>query len=200
MQEKDELTFSITGKDYENVKKFQKQHKDCDCGFAGDRFEYSFVPSGLGMLGRVKCSCGQSLTLGSFMDYEAEDYDPAKYGVMTEDDLKNKKLEEVAELILNLKSPRLFRMSYMTDQSFELIADIALAMAVCTDIRLHKCIKWKYSTDAAHNIHENYVEMEDREKIREFFGYFEKQLKEVLDGYGCRNEHLLRRLEVDEEE
>ena len=62
------LFFEITGNDYKLLKKFEKQHKDCMMGSAGDKFTYSFIPSGLGIAIMVSCSCGRELHIGSFME------------------------------------------------------------------------------------------------------------------------------------
>ncbi len=194
MNSNDDLEFKISGRDLKNVKKFQRLHKNCSKGMAFDQFEYSFVPTSFGVLGTVKCSCGRKMTVGSFMDHEPEEFNPAKYGVMTMQDHENERLEQSAELILNLKNPRIFRMSYMMDQTFQMVADLAFAMAICTDKRLVDCIPQKYSTDDKLGFLENCASMEDKDKIQVFFRFFEEHLRELLEGYGCQNEHLLGKI------
>ncbi len=84
MEKKDSIVFEIDGKDFKNVKKFWRQHKKCIKGTACDQFEYSFVPTSLGLAGSVKCSCGQTLSVGDFLDSEPEEYDEDKFRVLTD--------------------------------------------------------------------------------------------------------------------
>lgn len=86
MAQKDGITFEIKGNDLKNVNKFCKQHKNCFHGAAGEQFVYSFLPTGLGLLTTVKCSCGQTLEIGDFMDYDSGGYDEEKCRVLTEED------------------------------------------------------------------------------------------------------------------
>ncbi|MCR5649728.1 MAG: hypothetical protein K6F86_00930 [Lachnospiraceae bacterium] len=71
METEENITFKITGNDMRNLRKFRKQHKNCPQVTACDQFNYSFTPTGLGLAISVKCSCGQELMLGDFMDYDS---------------------------------------------------------------------------------------------------------------------------------
>ena len=70
IEKQDKITFEIAGDDLEKVRKFRDRHKNCAHGVAGEQFEYSFMPSGMGVAAAVKCSCGQVLELGDFVGVE----------------------------------------------------------------------------------------------------------------------------------
>ncbi len=105
METKDKIEFEISGNDFKNLKKFRKQHEDCLYGFTDGKFEYSFTPTGLGMIVSVKCTCGQTLSLGDYMDYESGEYNEKKNRVLTPEDKENEKFEAAAIIIISLKIP-----------------------------------------------------------------------------------------------
>ncbi len=177
METKDKISFEITGNDLKNVKKFRKQHKDCFKGMAGECFEYSFIPTGLGLMASVKCSCGQTLTLGSFLDYESGEYDENKNGVLSEQDCRNKKFEDAVQRILQLKNPKLFRIGFRAEQNFEAIYNYSVGVAAFADERISKCILWKIDRGKHGELIENYKGMNDKEKINAFYDYFEEHVR-----------------------
>lgn len=190
METKDIIEFEITGNDLKNVKKFRKQHKNCPKGMACEQFEYSFIPTGLGLVISVKCSCGQKLILGNFMDYESGEYDKYKNRVLTEEDHKKEKFEEAALLILQWKDPKIFRLGFLTDQSFELIYAFAVGVSWYVDERIKKCILWKREPDVYREDTDNYRDLDDAGKIEKFYMYFEEGIKAELKKTGCSNERL----------
>ena len=200
METKDKITFEIEGNDLKNVKKFRKQHKNCFQGMTGEQFEYSFTPTGMGLAASVKCSCGQSLTIGSFMDYDSGEYDEYDNRVLTEEDHKNKKFEDAVLHILQLKSPRLFRIGFGKDQSFDMIYAIsAYGIASVGDERIRRCILWLCDHEKNGKEIRNYEGLNEEEKIAAFYKYFEDHVRDELNKYDCRNKGLLDALEIRKE-
>lgn len=196
MAQKDGITFEIKGNDLKNVNKFCKQHKNCFHGAAGEQFVYSFLPTGLGLLTTVKCSCGQTLEIGDFMDYDSGGYDEEKCRVLTEEDHKNEAFEEAALQILQMKSPRLFRIGYQKEQSFDLIYAIAaLGIASVADKRISKCILWQNERSVYGEKIDHYQGLDEAGKISVFFQYFEDHVRGELRKYDCKNKNLLNALE-----
>ena len=196
METKDKISFEIDGNDLKNVKKFRKQHKNCFQGMNGEQFEYSFMPTGLGLAASVKCSCGQKLTIGSFMDYDFGEYDEYENRVLTEEDHKNKKFEDAVLRILQMKSPRLFRIGFGKDQSFDMIYAIsAYGIASVGDERIGRCILWLCDRGKNGEQIKNYEGLNEEEKIAAFYKYFEDHVREELSRYECRNKGLLDALE-----
>ena len=174
MDSNDNISFEINGNDYINLKKFQKQHTDCCSGMAGEQFEYTFIPSGLGLAISVKCSCGQTLTLGDFMDYDSGEYSEKDHRVLTDNDRQNKNFEEAVKLILQMKNPRIYKMAFGEEQSFDMIYAISVyGIASIADERISRCILRKYTIKDGKNI-DNYEGLNEKEKIEKFFNHFEK--------------------------
>lgn len=200
MGSEDRICFEISGNDYENLKKFQEQHRLCFHGTAGDQLVYSFVPTGLGTAISVECSCGQELLLGDFLDYEAGEYDEYENRVLTDEDHKNKRFEEAALYLLHLKDPFFFGMSYDANQNFETIYAVAVSETyVVSDDRLIDCILGKYRWDEFGEKISIYEELDDTAKIMKFYEYFEDHLKIELAKYDCRNKPLLKVLGIEKE-
>lgn len=189
------VVFEIKGNDYEQLKRFQKQHNDCEKGFACEQFTYSFIPTGIGLATTVKCSCGQELMLGDFMDFDAGEYDEEENQVLTEEDIKNKVFEEAAYRIMLMKNPRYYQVAFADNQDFDKIYSIsAYGIASVTDERISKCIMWKNKKDENGIVIDNYKGLDEKEKINAFYDYFEARLKEELFKYNCRNQKLLNML------
>ena len=200
METKDKITFEIEGNDLKNVKKFRKQHKNCFQGVTGEQFEYSFTPTGMGLAASVKCSCGQTLTIGSFMDYDSGEYDEYDNRVLTEEDHKNKKFEDEVLRILQMKSPCLFRIGFGKDQNFDMIYAIsAYGIASVGDERIGRCILWLCDRGKNGKEIRNYEGLNEEEKIAAFYKYFEEHVREELRKYDCRNKGLLDALEIRKE-
>ena len=199
MEETDRIVFEISGNDYKNLQKFRKQHEDCDKGMAAEQFTYCFVPSGLGLLTTVTCSCGQKLELGNFMDYESGEYDEEQCRVLTEEDHRNKRFEDAAYHILMMWSPRIFRMAFNMDQTFERLYLFAIGKASEADDRFSKCIRWKYDRGPNGEAIDQYEGLDDQEKLDAFYRYFVERVQEELQKYDCRNESLLSRLRESED-
>jgi hypothetical protein len=67
----EQISFSLTEKESMAVRKFKKKHKKCLDVFhdlSGAQFTYSFMPTGLGTVISVECSCGERLSMGDFLD------------------------------------------------------------------------------------------------------------------------------------
>ncbi|SCX09452.1 hypothetical protein SAMN02910339_01342 [Lachnospiraceae bacterium YSD2013] len=198
METKDNISFEISGKDFKHLKKFRRQHKNCRQGFTGEQFEYSFVPTGMGTLISVKCSCGQTLELGTFMDNELQEYDEHKSRPLMEADHKNKRFEDAAKRILLIEDPHLFRIAYVADQSFESIYSLACG-ACFADKRLWNCILFKYEIIDGKKI-DNYAEYEtEKEKIDAFYAYFKEHVKIEISKYNCENKSFLEKLGIPKE-
>lgn len=132
----------------------------------GEQFEYSFVPTGLGELVSVKCSCGQTLELGDFMDHDSGEYDEKKSRVLTEQDHRNKQFEEAAIHILQMKDPRMFRIMFLTDQGFDLLRNVVFGGIVPqADERIAKCVLYMNSTGKHQEIIDNYKGLDEAGKI-----------------------------------
>ena len=185
----EKITFEINGTDYVNLKKFEKQHKHCLSGTCGDKLSYSFIPTGMGMAITVKCSCGQKLSLGDFMDYDSGEYDEKKNRPLTEKDLKNQRFEEAVNAILVLENPRLFRIAMRADQTFDLIYAYAAGLSMYADERIAKAILPKIELDELHSEIKNYTGT-DSENIQKFYGHFKRNVLEELDAYQSDNQRL----------
>lgn len=195
METKDSITFEIMGNDLKNLKRFRRQHKNCLKGTACEQFEYSFTPSGLGLVTCVKCSCGQTLYLGDFMDYDSGEYDEFKNRVLTEEDLKNQVFETDVKTILQMRNPLLFRLMFSTDQSFEIIHDVSAAISAArrsADTRLDNCLLLKKSIGTLHETIDNYKDLHEDAKLEKFFSYFEEHALEELNKYNCQDGSLLK--------
>lgn len=61
------MLFELNKEDVEEYKKWKKQHdKTCQSlyvGAIGGRLNFSFTPTGLGDIIRIKCACGEELDL-----------------------------------------------------------------------------------------------------------------------------------------
>ena len=185
----EKINFEINGNDLGKLRKFQNQHKSCDSGFAGDKYSYTFSPSGLGTAITVQCSCGQKLLLGDIAD--SKEYDAEECKVLTEEDRKNEIFEDAARAILQMKNPRIFRMMFQTDQTFELVFCISCVIAAYTDTRIGNCILPKRCNES---FAEFCKDLSDSEKIEKFYEYFEQHLKVELEKFHCANKLLLRML------
>lgn len=65
--------FSITDEEHEVIREWQKEHQleahgvdiESDCGYGGaigGTWTYIFLPTSIGVIGEVQCSCGEKLT------------------------------------------------------------------------------------------------------------------------------------------
>ncbi len=186
--------FEIIGGDYKSLKRFTAHHHRCHSGFAGDKFSYSFVPTGLGTAVTVTCSCGQKLFLGDFMDKNAPEYDPADHPILTEQDRINARFEEDAYAILFLENPRYYRISMGTEQSFEMLYAYACGVLQNSDERLMRSFLYKYGEFNGNGNKDNYKGLSDEEKIKKFYKHFKKHVREEVRKYDCKNKKLLEML------
>ena len=194
--EEGKITFEIKDNDLKNVKKFRRQHKNCFRDLTGGQFEYSFIPTGLGLAASVTCSCGQTLTIGDLIDYDSGEYDEYENRVLTEEDHKNKDFEYAVLRILQMKSPHLFRITFGKEQSFDMIYAIsAYGIAAVGDDRIAKCIPWLCIRGKNDEIIDNYEGLNEEEKIAAFYNYFEDHVRKELSKYDCRNKRLLDALD-----
>ena len=196
MEFKDKIEFEVSGKDFTNVKKFRKQHKNCNMGMTAEQFEYSFTPTSLGLMATIKCSCGRSMTIGNFMDREAADYDEEKYKVLTEQDRKNAEFEDAVRSILILRKPQMFRIAFRKPITFELLYAYMAGFIKHADERLGEAFLYKYDMDKYHNEVPNYKGCSEEVKIEKFFEYFINKIKEEISKYDCRNEQLIKELNI----
>ena len=185
--------FSINEADIEKLKKFEKQHKKCNMGMAADKFSYTFCPTSLGMAITVECSCGQKLLLGNFLDHDESEYNEEEHRPLTEQDLMNQRFEEAALMILQLKDPRVFRIAFRSDQSFEIIHAYAEGLAVFADNRITEAILYKTMVGKNNSFIENY-HGDDLENIKLFYDHFEKNIRKEIKKYDCTNQRLLDEL------
>lgn len=199
METKDRIVFEIEGNEFTNVKKFRKQHKKCPHGMAGEQFEYSFFPSGLGLCAIVKCSCGQTLSIGDFMDHKIGDYDEYENRVLTEEDHRNKQFEDAVYSILQLRNPRIYRIAFGQDQSFEMIYGLAYGSAITLskagDDRFINCLLLLREIGRDNSPVKNYDAADESEKLRMFYDHLQETIRKELDKYGCRNKLVWKELD-----
>lgn len=116
--ERNSLSFTINETDFALLKSFQRIHENCPSGMAGDKYSYSFCPTGLGIAITVECSCGKQLQLGSFWDYDS---DPQKLeqdlSVFTFKQAQEKNRRKIIEHILHFKNPRIRKFVYSGEGS-----------------------------------------------------------------------------------
>ena len=197
MEAKERITFEIAGDDFKKVEMFRKQHEGCAQGMTGERFTYSFIPTGLGLFSYVKCSCGQTMTIGDFMDQKSVEYDSYENRVLTEADHLNQRFEEAVLRILQMKSPRVYRICFGKDQSFDMIYAIsAYGIAFIGEERVSKCILWQNRRGERGEMIDNYEGLDEKEKIEAFYQYFEEHVRREISKYDCRNKKLLKALHV----
>lgn len=60
------MIFELTEEDKEKIKKFHPKHKKQYTGAIGGGEEYSFMPTGIGMIKTYKCKCGAILNLTEY--------------------------------------------------------------------------------------------------------------------------------------
>ncbi len=196
METKDGISFEITGNDHKNLKKLRKQHKDCTMGMAFDQFSYTFIPTSLGTAITVKCSCGQELLIGDFIEQTSDEYDEEKNCVLTDEIRKNEHFEDEAMYILQMRNPRTFRMVFLLDRSFDMIYAYTLGVANALkeqDDRLSRCLLYRFEREET-GLTDQYKGLTEEEKIEKFYNYFCEHLKAFLSEYGCNNMALLREL------
>ena len=185
--------FSINEADIEKLKRFERQHRNCPRGMAADKYSYTFIPTSLGMAIKVKCSCGQKLTLGDFLDNNDKPYDDEKTRPLSRQDLINEKFEEAALRIIGLKESRISRVAFGMEQSFEMIYVYSIGVAAYADERISKAILFKVRLDKNYVWIQNY-HGNDAEKIKLFFDHFEKNIRKEIKKYDCTNQRLLDEL------
>ncbi len=190
VETKDTIKFEINGNEFENVNRFRKQHESCSKGMAFDKFSYTFTPTSMGVLASIKCSCGQTMNFGNFSDNCSNDYDEEKYKVLTEEDKDNRKFEEAVRIVLQMNNPRIFRVMFLSEQSFEKVYTVAVSIAMVADERLRKCILYKNGRGENGEIIDNYKGRSEIEKLQEFYRYFEEHVRVELDRYGCDDERI----------
>ncbi len=195
MATKEKITFEINGADVKKLKRFERQHKNCPMGMEGGKFSYTFIPTGLGLAITAKCSCGQQLLLGNFMDGPSEGYDEKRLRPLTEADIQNQKFEEAAQMILTLENHRLFRAAMGCEQDFEIIYAYAVGLARYADPRISKAILYKVSLDKQRREIRNYTGIEE-ENLAKFFEHFKRVVLEEMDKYHSQNERLRESCEL----
>lgn len=58
-------SFPISEEEYEKINKWQEEHiktkhnSDSYAGAIGGRYTYEFIPTSIGIIGKVRCSCGE---------------------------------------------------------------------------------------------------------------------------------------------
>jgi hypothetical protein len=57
------VTFKIEGEQYAKLMKFVEEHKSCRGLSAGEKFNFNFIPSLIGLITTVSCTCGKSIDL-----------------------------------------------------------------------------------------------------------------------------------------
>lgn len=55
-------TFKITENEKAEIDKFTREHNHGSTGAIGGQFTYEFVPTSIGTVGTIKCSCGKEFT------------------------------------------------------------------------------------------------------------------------------------------
>lgn len=188
------IKFAIEGEDFKKYIKFEKQHEDCFIGSFGDQFSYTFSPSAVGTLITVKCSCGQTLRLGDIVLNGTSEYDFEEYRVLSDADRRNARFENAILMVMNLKNPHVFRVSFEKEPSFEIIYAVATTYAsslTLDDERFCRCILYKYSRNSDGIAINNYEGLDDKGKIDAFYSYFEEHIKIELKNYDCKNKQLI---------
>ena len=62
------ITFEVSDKEMKDIEKWKKKHikkkhgGSYYSGAIGGRFTYSFIPTSIGDIGTIKCSCGEEHT------------------------------------------------------------------------------------------------------------------------------------------
>ncbi len=163
---------------------------------SAEQFSYTFMPTGLGPAVTVRCSCGQELLLGDFLDHDSGQYDEEAHRILTEQDYKNKVFEKAVLQIMQMKSQRLFRIGFQCDRPFDLIYGIAASgISNYSDERIGKCILPRQKVGEMGELIDNYQGLDEVCKIAAFYDYFEDHVREELQKYDCKNEALLQIME-----
>jgi len=131
---------------------------------AADKYSYTFIPTSLGMAIEVKCSCGQTLSLGDLLVNIDRPYDEEKTRPLSRQDLINERFEEAALRIIRPKEPRISRVAFGTEQSFEMIYAYSIGVAAYADERISQAILFKVRLDKNNVWIQNY-HGDDAEKI-----------------------------------
>ena len=65
MESESKISFEIAGSDYKKLEAFKSDHEKCLKDMTDAKYEYSFIPTGIGTFITVTCSCGEKLLLSS---------------------------------------------------------------------------------------------------------------------------------------
>ena len=130
----------------------------------------------------------------NFMDFEPEEYNEDKYGVLTEEDKANVEFEDAAKRILFLRDPRHFRMAFCQVMTFEMLYSYVIGLSVYADKRIRDSILYKYDLDKYHREIPNYKDCEESKKIEKFFKHFIKSVKKEVGKYDCKDQMLVQYL------
>lgn len=57
------VTFTIEGEQHTKLMEFVEEHKSCRGLSAGEKFNFNFIPSLMGLITTVTCTCGKSIDL-----------------------------------------------------------------------------------------------------------------------------------------
>ena len=167
------------------LEQFKKKHAKCEKGTAGEQYAYRFVPTGLGTVIRVSCSCGCELMLGDFLE------DITDYRELEPKPTDTDSFEKAAIEILSMKNEHIRHLSFRSgDFSFETIYSYAVGISYMADERIRACILWKVKQDKKGHWVDVYKGT-DEENLNLFLSQFEKNIRKEVKKYDCRNKKLL---------
>ena len=61
----EKTVFTIEGLQQEQLNQFVEEHRKCRCCSAGEKFYFTFIPTMLGDVVTVGCTCGKKIDLSN---------------------------------------------------------------------------------------------------------------------------------------
>jgi len=99
------------------------------------------------------------------MDHNSGEYDAYENRPLTDADHRNKRFEEGVLRILQMKNPRVFRVCFGKDQSFDMIYAIAAyGIAFIGEERISKCILWQNHRGEHGELINNYAGLDEKKR------------------------------------
>jgi hypothetical protein len=180
----EELVFTISGNEYDRVKRFKEEHLGClekHPNMTCAQFEYSFIADGLGLFKTVTCICGDYITLTDEYDTPLEDHKP--FQIVPTD----KETVELVDLTLHFRNRPGMLTGKADDKSYRLLHAYLAGRSCSNHVfaemlwkgirRLEKLCEGKNYTDA--------------EQYDLFFDCFEDTLREEYPCFVEENNLLI---------
>ena len=164
--------FEISDVNFEKVKMFEEQHRECQCEADEGKFTYTFVPTSDGTKIIVKCACGSELVI----DEQEKNWGEKSNRVVTEEDMNWLEFQDVVESIREMREPGAFERMWGIGQEFKTIYCCAMGATIYSSKRnplLANLFPYELVAMKVFKVGT------EEEKIKCFYELFEKRVKEI---------------------